>query len=133
MKSALFILLVSIVNIPQGFNDRRIIVITASKNSPEVAYQIHQLEKRALDLEKRRLAVFTLIDGKVNAILNSTEKSEEFVKNNKIDYSATSVPQFYLVGLDKTIKQTFRNFVQPQQVFDIVDSMPIRRAEMRRN
>lgn len=126
-------LVVTFMNLPQGFSDRRIILITASENTPEVEYQIDQLEKRALDLEERRLAVFTLINGEVNAILNTSKKSEEFVKKNKPDYTATIVPKIYLIGLDKTIKQTFRNFVQPQHVFDLVDGMPMRRAEMRRN
>ncbi|SDG54733.1 DUF4174 domain-containing protein [Psychroflexus sediminis] len=133
MKTLILIFFISLMNIPQGFNDRRIIVISSSEFTAEVKQQIDTLKEDTEELEERKLAIFTLIDGDVKAIFNSSEKSEAFIEKNKPDFKAASAPQLYLIGLDKTIKQTFRIPVQPQQVFEIVDSMPMRRAEMKRN
>jgi hypothetical protein len=40
--------------------------------------------------------------------------------------------QSYLIGLDQSIKKVFTGVVDPKTVFDIIDRMPMRRAEMRR-
>lgn len=130
---AIIIFLLGLMNTPQGFNDRRILVIAASENTSEVINQIDILQKNALELEKRRLSVFTLIDGEIKPMINSSKQSEKFVEKNKAEFTATSNPKIYLIGLDQSVKQTFSNFVQPQQIFKIVDSMPMRKAEMRKN
>ncbi len=41
--------------------------------------------------------------------------------------------QVILIGKDGGIKFRSDTFVHPKQVFDLVDTMPMRRAEMRRN
>lgn len=133
MKLASLILLLSLLKAPQEFNDRRIIVISASKFTSEINDQIDSLKKSSKGLKERKLAVFTQIDGEIKAIFNTTEQSKKFVEKNKAKYVASSTPEIYLIGLDKTIKQKFTKFVYPRQVFAIVDNMPMRRAEMRRN
>lgn len=134
MKLTISILLFCFVNTPQGFNDRRIIIISAQEDNLQVKNQINWLQKNSLELEKRRLAVFTFIGAELKPILNSTEQSKIFVEKNKTDYApATSSPIIYLIGLDKSVKQTFTDLVKPYQIFDKVDSMPMRRAEMREN
>lgn len=133
MKLAISLLLFSLITTPQGYNDKRIVVIAASKKSSDVENQIKILQKNSLELEKRRMAVFTLIDGELEPIIYSSDKSEKFVRKNKASFTATSNPKIYLIGLDKNVKQTFSDFVEPQHIFEIVDSMPMRQAEMRRN
>lgn len=134
MKLGSLILLFGLMNTPQGYNDRRIIVVAASENNSEVENQVDWLKKNSDELEDRRLAVFTLIEDEVKAEINPSEQSEKFVKENKADLKTTSAtPQIYLIGLDKSVKKTFTKFVQPQDIFEIVDQMPIRQAEMRKN
>jgi hypothetical protein len=133
MKLALSILLFSLMSTPQGFNDRRIILIVSSEHNLEIQNQIDLLEKNSMELEKRRLAVYTIIDGKIGPVINPSEKSEKFLNDNKSDYTATLNPKTYLIGLDKSVKQTFTDFIQPQQIFNVVDRMPMRQAEMRKN
>ncbi|GAA0757312.1 DUF4174 domain-containing protein [Psychroflexus lacisalsi] len=133
MKLALSILLFSLMSIPQGFNDRRILVIVSSEHNPEIQNQIDLLEKNSMELEKRRLAVYTIIDGKIDPVINPSKKSKKFLNDNKTDYTATLNSKTYLIGLDKSIKQTFTDFIQPQQIFNVVDRMPMRQAEMRKN
>jgi hypothetical protein len=101
--------------------------------TPEVESQLNKLENSSLELEKRRIAVYTLIDGKLSPIINGSDKSTSFL-NKKIDnFAPTPNAKLYLIGLDKGIKKTFSSDADPKQIFEIVDSMPMRRAEMRNN
>ncbi|EMY81682.1 DUF4174 domain-containing protein [Psychroflexus gondwanensis] len=133
MKLFIYILLLNLMVPSQGFNDKRILVLTAKEMTPEVTEQLDRLQKNSLEIEKRRLAIFTLIDGEVKAIINSSDKSLEFVTKNKDDYTETSTLTLYLIGLDQGLKNTLRGLVNPQQIFNQIDSMPMRQAEMRRN
>lgn len=133
MKLYIYILLLNLMMPSQGFNDKRILVLTAKEMTPEVTEQLDRLQKNSLEIEKRRLAIFTLIDGEVKAIINSSDKSLEFVTKNKDDYTETSTLTLYLIGLDQGLKNTLRGLVNPQQIFNQIDSMPMRQAEMRRN
>jgi hypothetical protein len=38
-----------------------------------------------------------------------------------------------LIGLDQSLKKTFKGLVNPQQIFNQIDDMPMRQAEIRRN
>ncbi len=133
MKLFIGIILFNLMMPSQGFNDKRILVLTAKEMTPEVTEQLDRLQKNSLELEKLRLAVFTLINGEVKAITNSSDKSLEFVTKNKDDYTETSTLTLYLIGLDQGLKKTFKGLVNPQQIFNQIDNMPMRQAEMRRN
>jgi hypothetical protein len=117
----------------QGFNDKRILVLTAKEMTPEVTEQLDRLQENSLKIEKRRLAVFTLINGEVKVIINSSDKSLEFVTKNKDNYTETSTLTLYLIGLDQSLKKTFKGLVNPQQIFNQIDDMPMRQAEITRN
>ena len=131
MKIYTLIVLFGIMNIPQQYNDRRVIVITATENNSEVKNQIESLKKNEKELLERRLAIFTQINGELNPVFNTSEQSEKFLKKNSKNYKEASTPKIQLIGLDKNIKETFTSFVKPQQIFEIVDTMPLRQAEIR--
>lgn len=133
MKIASALMLFSLMNTPQGYNDRRIIVISASELNDEVENQIEKLRDHNEALMERRLAVYTVIGDEVQSIYNSSQESKKLVNGNKSEYQTTSIPKIYLIGLDRTTKKTFSKFARPKEIFDIVDSMPMRKAEMRRN
>ena len=133
MKLFIGIILLNLMMLSQGFNDKRILVLTAKEMTPEVTEQLDRLQENSLEIEKRRLAVFTLINGEVKVIINSSDKSLEFVNKNKDNYTETSTLTLYLIGLDQSLKKTFKGLVNPQQIFNQIDSMPMRQAEIRRN
>lgn len=129
--TSLFIL--SLINPPQGFNDRRIIVISALEHTSDVNNQIDKLQKSTLKLEERKLAVYTLIDGHLKPILNSSKKSQNFLEKNKSRFISDSNLKIRLIGLDSGVKKSYSDVVEPNEIFGIVDSMPMRRAEMNRH
>jgi hypothetical protein len=133
MKTSVALLLFSLINMLQDFNDRRIIVLSADDLNSEVKEQIDKLRKNPVKLEERKLAVFTLIDGEVTSIFNASKNSKAFVENNKKSYPTSSSIRVFLIGLDRTVKQSFSEVIEPRKIFEIIDSMPMRQAEMRRN
>ena len=133
MKLFICIILFNLMMPSQGFNDKRILVLTAKEMTPEVTEQLDRLQENSLEIEKRRLAVFTLINGEVKVIINSSDKSLEFVNKNKDNYTETSTLTLYLIGLDQSLKKTFKGLVNPQQIFNQIDDMPMRQPEIRRN
>ncbi|WP_019038190.1 DUF4174 domain-containing protein [Psychroflexus tropicus] len=133
MKLILTIFLFSLMNLTQGFNDKRIIVISSTEINSAVKEQIDRLKKESLQLEERKLAIFTLIDSEVTPIFNANKASKAFVEKNKSRYNSSLSFEMYLVGLDQGVKRTFKELVLPIQIFEIIDSMPMRRAEMNKN
>jgi hypothetical protein len=133
MKTSVALLLFSLINMLQDFNDRRIIVLSADELNSEVKEQIDKLRRNPMKLEERKLAVFTLINGEVTSIFNASKKSKAFVENNKKSYPTSSSIRVFLIGLDRTVKQSFSEVIEPREIFEIIDSMPMRQAEMRRN
>ena len=133
MISSLYLIAFSVMMNFQGFNDRRILVISASTCTLKVQNQIDLLKKNSLQLEERRIAVYTLIGSQLESIINSSDASETFLEHNKKKFTTPLSPSLYLIGLDKGVKQTFTDVTQPERIFDIVDSMPMRGAEMRRH
>ena len=133
MKTIIAFLLFNFMNMSQDFNDRRIIVLSAEDLNSRVKEQIDKLRKNPMKLEERKLAVFTLVNGEVTSIFNASKKSKIFVENNKTSYPTSSSIHVFLIGLDQTVKQTFSEVIDPREIFEIVDSMPMRQAEMRRN
>jgi hypothetical protein len=117
----------------QGYNNQRIIVISANNLNPDVKEQIDKLRKKPMQLEERKLAVFTLINGEVTSIFNASKNSKEFVENNLSTYNASSSIQIFLIGLDQSVKQVFSEIVEPSTLFEIIDGMPMRKAEMKNN
>ena len=121
------------MSLSQGFNNQRIVVISANELTPKVKEQIDKLRKKPLQLEERKLAVFTLIDGEVTSIFNVKEDSKYFVENNISSFTTSSSFQTFLIGLDQSIKQKYLDIVEPKILFEIIDSMPMRQAEMKKN
>jgi len=133
MKSILSVLLCCVMNLPQEFNEKRIIVISASEINSSIKKQIGLLKKESLKLEERKLAVFTLIDDEVTPIFNASKASESFVEKTKNRYRSDSEFKMHLIGLDQGIKRSFKDLILPKDIFTIVDSMPMRQTEMKKN
>ena len=74
-----------------------------------------------LDLGVGELVAFLFL---VNLILNPIAQLGEV-----LDQTQTAV---LLIGLDGGVKAQYKAWVEPQVIFDQIDRMPMRRAELRR-
>ena len=126
-----FLTLNTILNL-QSFNDKRILVIVAQEKTENVKNQIQRFKAQEQKVENRKLAVFTKINGEFMPIMNTDKSSLEFVKKHARKFEEKSQIQNYLIGLDQGIKKIYNGLVEPSTIFNLIDSMPMRRAEMRR-
>lgn len=96
---------------------RPVVVLSDSRDDPRVAAQISALDHTQPDLTKRNIQV--LLEAKPGSRLR---------KNLGVAERGFAV---VLVGKDGTVKKVWKDKVDPKQIFTVIDSMPMRRNEMR--
>ncbi|MBT8282033.1 MAG: DUF4174 domain-containing protein [Muriicola sp.] len=78
------------------------------------------------DMEERDL-IFLIFDGKVGRdqdfkIISQISRTDNIARSEGV----------FLIGKDGGVKWESEFFVKPSVIFEIIDSMPMRRSEMRR-
>lgn len=98
----------------------RIIILDQEMISAEV--QLEQLLDKKHELLDRDLLVFTKL-GTTMTCVNAEEKPLQYLGNRYKGFS--------LIGKDGSLKLHQENLIDVQLIFDLIDSMPMRQAEMR--
>ncbi len=100
------------------WKERPLVVVADQSDDPRFQKQVAALEAR-----KRALADY---DIKLVAITGDSS-----VLRHKLRLPATGYA-VALVGKDGGVKETWRNPVDPDRIFALIDTMPMRRDEVRR-
>ena len=118
------------------WNHRVIILYTPDSTLSHYQNQLTEFRKVDHDLGERKIALYQVIDQSymyTDFKKNTSQRSPWLPldqKNLKIkDRSTTSLT---LIGLDGGIKLQTQRLVKRKELFDIIDSMPMRRAELNR-
>ena len=118
------------------WNHRVIILYTPDSTLSHYQNQLTEFRKVDHDLGERKIALYQVIDQSYMYTDFKKNTSQRFPwlpldqKNLKIkDRSTTSLT---LIGLDGGIKLQTQRLVKRKELFDIIDSMPMRRAELNR-
>ena len=96
---------------------RLVILVSPDLDSHLIREQLLLLEKEATELEERDMLILK--------IPPNSEALDKF----KLRESFEGV---LLIGKDGGLKSRYDLLVKPKTLFDLVDSMPMRRAEMRK-
>ncbi len=114
-------------NLEQHQWKNRIIVISGSKvDSSRVETQFNQFKNKKNELRERKLVVYKCI-GNTCKYYNWVNKPETFmVKNLSKRFSVE------LIGLDGTKKYESSCIVEAKNIFDLIDTMPMRRRELKK-
>jgi hypothetical protein len=111
--------------------DRLVLVVATSEKSTDFINQIEHLNQSLESLKERKVTVYSVLPKKYR-ITNSTNKdwvySSELYKTYK---SADNYLTFILIGLDGSIKLRRQQLINMSELFNIIDSMPMRKSEMR--
>ncbi|WP_127845141.1 DUF4174 domain-containing protein [Psychroflexus aestuariivivens] len=134
MKITLCTILLTLVYTNQDFNDHRIILIHADNEHEEkMNQQVEKFLQEKLKLKDRKLAIFTFHNNELKNVFNTDSESEkfinEFISNHNFEDENFSVRLF---GLDGGEKSKFFKIVKPEIIYNQIDQMPMRRAELRR-
>tara|TARA_R100000935_G_C2826657_1_gene162689 strand:+ start:1229 stop:1657 length:429 start_codon:yes stop_codon:yes gene_type:complete len=135
-----FILLLLFVNTIQSqdlskhhWENRLILLLTEDLENKEFTSQIKELENGVKGLEERDVLVYRVYEHKMK--LGLAKGSDWTAATNlykKFDTNGTPF-EIYLIGLDGKIKLQEYNCVSIDKIFDLIDSMPMRKNEIRSN
>jgi len=126
MKLAVIGLLLGLSTLLQGYIDRRIVIISAKENNSEIENYLNWVDYNTMQIEKRRVAVYTLIGDKITPILNTSEQTDRFLEKNKKNYTQLSNPKVYLIGLQGSLLRKYKNLFQLQTLFGTLDGSQMR-------
>ncbi|MEL6657863.1 MAG: DUF4174 domain-containing protein [Bacteroidota bacterium] len=114
------------------WQDRLIIILAEDAANPAFLQQIADLKQDQTALQERRLLVYQVLPNRYRQGLDSNTSWA----NSAIlfeQFSTVQVPfQVLLIGLDGGVKLRQQTPVNGDAIFDLIDTMPMRRAEMRR-
>ncbi|SDR97355.1 DUF4174 domain-containing protein [Christiangramia echinicola] len=115
------------------WKNRLIVIFTETSNSREFQKQMQILNQNQnqAGLNDRKIKVIHVIPDKHQIVFpekSGWQNSNLYQKKeSKIDF------EVILIGLDGGVKLRETNPVEIEKLFDLIDSMPMRKAEMRRN
>ncbi len=125
----------SIAGLSQDFSKHRwsnrlLVILTNDANSPLVKKQLKELENNRQAIEERRLLTYLVTPEKFKLL---SEDEQWQTESSFADYSLGKPFEVLLIGLDGSIKQRESGVFEASKLISIIDSMPMRRAEMRGN
>lgn len=114
------------------WKNRLVVVFSESSDSEELQQQLELFKTDLKAFKERKLKLISSIPGKHRVLLPDTsawQNSELFNKKK----SNENHFEVILIGLDGGVKSRANKPVSPEEFFRLIDSMPMRQAEMRRN
>lgn len=111
------------------WKSRVILLKESSMESDWLKAQIKRLQSEIDELNERQLLVFIIADSSVYDIeQNEIDLSSERLINQ---YSLSSFQGLILIGKDGSVKLKEPFVVNPKTIFELIDSMPMRQAEIK--
>lgn len=134
MIPVIFLLMLPIISSAQDFKEHRwvhriLIIITDDKHASVVEDQIRALKEHLSGLDERKLMVYQTTPEEFKKGLDSNEwqsSKQLYQKYKRFEKPFETV----LIGLDGQVKRREPGIFPPEELFAIIDSMPMRRAEL---
>ncbi len=113
------------------WENRLILLISDDENNPTLKAQIAEFTKDLTGLEERKLIIYQVMPEEYKIILNgdTTKQSSKLYKTYKKTEKGFEV---LLLGLDGGIKHRQSELLPLEKLYAIIDAMPMRRSEMKR-
>lgn len=112
------------------WKDRLILILSEDKDDALVQEQIKEFKKSENDIIDRKLVIYHISPTLFKTIL---PQSSEWKKNDKL-YHKYQKKKFtfevLLIGLDGRVKLRENQIIKPEVIFSLIDTMPMRKAEM---
>lgn len=113
------------------WEERLILLLTEDVDNENFKSQMLELESGAKALEDRKVLVYQVSKHKMK--LGFSENAKWTAATNLYKkYDENGSPfEFYLIGLDGKVKLQDTNCVSIDKILDLIDTMPMRKNEMR--
>ena len=114
------------------WKNRLLIINTPDLKDPNFEKQLKVFESQQEALKERKLLII-YIQGDRFLTANTSDKQWKRI-SSKSDLERFQQDSFtaYLIGLDGEVKMKSTDIIKAKRIFDKIDSMPMRRAEMRK-
>ena len=116
----------------QNDTERRWLIILADDKNPAFQQQLEWIEAEKESATERKIGVIQWTADEIIIVFNSPKKTVEPSDYLKRKISNDKNFEVILVGLDGTIKLRQDQPVTTDKLFSLIDSMPMRQREMRR-
>lgn len=117
------------------WKNRIIIIKTLNNNSLKFKKQIKEFENQDEELAERKLVIYHLIKDNLFLIDYQTDSKISFSntehKKNKLLDNPVNGFEIILIGLDGSVKIQRKEVVEINQLYSIIDAMPMRQIEMK--
>lgn len=102
-------------------------ILIVLQHAPDIAERQRQIIDRDIEgfLERDLIVIGFGEDNNLYREVSDLEKILE-------EYSISKADKIVLIGKDGSVKNTWREPVQTNKLFSIIDEMPMRKAEMRK-
>ena len=113
------------------WQSRVLLVFTPNRDHPGFIAQQKILDASAAELKDRDLVVLQLLTGHsvtIDGKPSSAISADSIYRDFSIDPASFKV---LLIGKDGTLKLTRTSAVNSKELFDLIDSMPMRQLEMK--
>ena len=114
------------------WNDRLILLLVEDEENDLFQKQLRAFRTEADGMQDRKLVVYQI---RSNAYTKGLKPAKEWKSATTVysSYKKSTAPfELLLIGLDGGIKLRQSTFLSTQDLFAIIDGMPMRRAELRR-
>ena len=111
---------------------KRVLIVFTNPRGAGVDAQRAALAGREVELADRDMVVFAVLDtDEVRSIYGTAPAAEQTqILREKFDVPAKSGLTTILLGKDGGVKWREPRIAEPQELFDLIDTMPMRRQEM---
>ncbi len=113
------------------WENRLVVIFTEADDSKEYMEQVKELESEIKGLKERKLLIIQSLTQKHRTVLPEESGWKDSNLYQKMKKSGESF-EVILIGLDGGVKLRQNEVLETKKLFDLIDSMPMRQAEMRR-
>ncbi|SHE53861.1 protein of unknown function [Modicisalibacter ilicicola DSM 19980] len=110
---------------------RPLILVTPSIDNADYMRMREALQKHREEFDDRRMVLYSIEGGNGHRAGRPMTRFETRALLEALEVDPQGPMQVILVGFDGGKKMQLEGYVDPRQVFDIIDKMPIRRSEQR--
>lgn len=115
------------------WKERVLLILTDNTNSQEFQTQIKALQNEKSNLIDRKLVIYQITPTHFKlGLFEENEWIKRFIDDQDIKLKSKPI-EVILIGLDGAEKLRQHSFLTSNKLFVLIDSMPMRRAEIRRN
>lgn len=112
------------------WENRLVLILTNDIDNPTYQSQLLEFNKEAEGLAERKLIIYQVLPDKY---VTGLADSSEWIVSSKLygNYQKESVFEVILIGLDGRIKLRQTEILSCEALFSLIDTMPMRQAELR--